>query len=182
MNLPLQNKKLSAPVLQVRKVEDFAHHELNELSEATRAAITDGGGFGWLTPPMPHDMDAFWQGVLLVPERTLLLATLDHIVAGAIQLYRLPKNQEARRGVVILTALFTAPWARGYGVGQSLVASALAEAKRQHAIIAECEVRETQRHALDIYYNLGFTAWGRNPYYAQVNGIWITGLFLHKKI
>ena len=39
------------PELLIEQIKRFNDHDLNALCEATDAAIIDGGGFGWVTPP-----------------------------------------------------------------------------------------------------------------------------------
>ena len=60
--------------IAVERVAELAGSALHELCDAADSAILDGGGFGWLTPPPRHVMEAYWKGVLLVPERELATA------------------------------------------------------------------------------------------------------------
>ncbi|MDB5407197.1 MAG: family N-acetyltransferase, partial [Rhodospirillales bacterium] len=61
----------------VELLESFAGTDLEDLCEATEAAITDGGGFGWITPPRRDILEKYWQGVMLVPGRSLLVGRID---------------------------------------------------------------------------------------------------------
>ena len=54
--------------IAVERVAELAGSALHELCDAADSAILDGGGFGWLTPPPRHVMEAYWKGVLLVPD------------------------------------------------------------------------------------------------------------------
>src|SRR3546814_4061744 len=61
----------------VDRLTGFYGPDLHDLCDAAEAAILHGGGFGWLSPPPRQAMEAYWQGVLLVPERELFVGRLD---------------------------------------------------------------------------------------------------------
>ncbi len=44
----------------VGPIEDLSDLDLADLCDATEAAIIDGGGFGWLTPPSRHVLERYW--------------------------------------------------------------------------------------------------------------------------
>ena len=62
--------------------------DLQELCDATEEAILAGGGFGWISPPALRTLQNYWKGVLLIPERTLIVGKLDSVVAGSVQLIK----------------------------------------------------------------------------------------------
>ena len=70
------------PKALVERVTELSDIELHDLCEATDVAIIDGGGFGWLKPPARRTLEAYWRGVLLVPERELFVARLDGVACG----------------------------------------------------------------------------------------------------
>ncbi len=85
-----------APRLSTERLQSLSEDDLHSLCEATHAAILDGGGFGWLSPP-PHDvLERYFRGLLLVPERQLFVARHDGMIVGAAQLVRPPRNNEAQ--------------------------------------------------------------------------------------
>ena len=57
----------------VELVDDLRAADLSDLCDAAELAITDGGGFGWLAPPSRDVLEAYLRGVLLIPERDLLI-------------------------------------------------------------------------------------------------------------
>ena len=126
--------------LTIERITEFAGPALHELCDAADAAILDGGGFGWLSPPPRYVMEAYWKGVLLVPERELMIGRLDGVVAGSAQLQRPPKNNEAQALTGQLTTFFVAPWARGYGQARALV-EAVEAAARRHLFASEPSLR-----------------------------------------
>ncbi len=167
------------------EIEIISPKELNgrllaELEDATEAAIADGGGFGWLTPPPRQVQEAYWRGVMLVPERILFLGLLDGVVGGSAQLARPTRQNEAGAASCILQTFFVAPWARGHGLARALVQSVEDAADREGFEILNLDVRETQEAAIALYESKGFQRWGTQPHYAKVNGAWIAGHYYAK--
>ena len=96
----------------VERVTEFLGPDLHDLCDAAEAAISDGGGFGWLKPPPRHVMETYWKGVLLVPERDLFVARLDRTVAGSAQLVGFRDTQEEENEGVDLHTLLSGPATR----------------------------------------------------------------------
>ena len=164
----------------VEALNAFGGTDLADLCDATEAAILDGGGFGWLKPPPRPLLEAYWKGVLLVPERHLFVARLDGVVAGSAQLARPARNNEAQAFNAHLTSLFVAPWARGYKLGGRLV-HAVEEAAREGGVeVLNIDIRDTQKVALRLYESLGYIRWGSHPAYARVNGETVPGHYFYK--
>ena len=170
----------SSPEAAVGRLTALEGNDLHDLCDAAEAAILDGGGFGWLTPPPRHVMESYWRGVLLVPERELFVARLDGTIGGSAQLVRAQKNNEAQAQSGQLTTFFIAPWARGYGLARKLV-ELVTDAARDAGLVAlNLDVRETQARAIQVYEQLGFQRWGTHPHYAWVKGDWVTGHYYSK--
>ena len=102
--------------ISVETVDQLTERDINELSDAAEAAILSGGGFGWLLPPPKSVMEDYWRGVQMIPDRHLIIARLDKVIAGSCQITRPPKNNEAQKFSCQLTTFFVAPWARGHGL------------------------------------------------------------------
>ncbi|SDG08287.1 Protein N-acetyltransferase, RimJ/RimL family [Limimonas halophila] len=165
---------------EIERITELEGADLHDLCDAAEAAIRDGGGFGWLQPPERHVMETYWKGVLLVPERDLLVARVDGVIAGSAQLLRAPRNNEAQAYVGTLSTFFMAPWARGHGLARRLVES-IEELALSHGLkVLNLDVRESQRRAIQIYHHLGFVHWGTNPCYALVDGEWARGYYYYK--
>lgn len=168
------------PATAVDRLSSLEGNDLHDLCDAAEAAISDGGGFGWLTPPPRHVMESYWRGVLLVPERELFVARLDGTIGGSAQLVRAQKHNEAQALTGQLTTFFMAPWARGHGLAPML-AELVIEAARDAGLVAlNLDVRETQHRAIQVYEQLGFQRWGSNPYYAWIDDRWVAGHFYSK--
>ncbi|HSR71101.1 MAG TPA: GNAT family N-acetyltransferase [Kiloniellales bacterium] len=168
------------PSVQVERVTELAGPDLHDLCDATEAAIRDGGGFGWLNPPPRQVMEAYWKGVLLVPERELFLARLDGTVAGSAQLQRSPRNNEAQAPVGQLSTFFIAPWARGHGLARMTVEAVETAARSAGLKVLNLDVRDSQTAAITLYESLGYLRWGSHPHYAWVDERWVCGHFYYK--
>ncbi|MGB2252102.1 MAG: GNAT family N-acetyltransferase, partial [Candidatus Puniceispirillaceae bacterium] len=92
--------------LSVEMVDQLTERDIHELSDAAEAAILVGGGFGWLSPPPKSVMEDYWRGVQMIPDRHLILARLDKVIAGSCQIVRPPKNNEAQKFSCQLTTFF----------------------------------------------------------------------------
>ena len=168
------------PTISVERLTRFEHNDLADLSDAADAAITAGGGFGWVKPPRRHVFESYWKGVLLVPERHLFVGRLDGAIAAAAQLVRPTRNNEAQAFSAQLMHHFVAPWARGHGLAK-LVTLAVEQAARDNAVgMINLDIRETQIAAIQLYEGLGYTRWGVHPYYAKVDGRMVRGFYYYK--
>lgn len=166
----------------VEKRTTLKPSELTELAVATEDAIRDGIGFNWMTPPMRETLESYWQGVLIVPQRSLFVGTLDGTVAGSIQLVRPSKSKETSAFAANIEAHFVAPWARGHGLALQLLEAAEREAAKEGFSVINLSVRESQARALTIYREHGYTEWGVMPYYEYVNASMVSGHFFYKKL
>ncbi len=167
---------------QVQLVEKFGETDIGELCEAASLAILDGGGFGWLEPPPRQTLEAYWRGVMLVPERELFVARLNGVICGSAQLVTPPRNNEAQKHTASLQHAFVAPWARGHGLARELTWTVEMRARKRRFRILNLDVRETQKGALKLYAELGYEQWATHPYYAYVRGQWLSGHFFFKNL
>ncbi|HEY1301486.1 MAG TPA: GNAT family N-acetyltransferase [Stellaceae bacterium] len=168
--------------ISVERLEKYSGTDLDDLCEATESAITEGGGFGWLTPPPRQVLENYWKGVLLVPERRLVVGRIDGIIAGSAQLSRAPRNNEAQAFAGTLTSAFVAPWARGRGLGRRIVGEIERLAAEMGLAVLNLDLRDTQIAAIALYENLGYRRWGTHPVYARVEGRIVPGHYYYKLI
>ena len=169
----------SVSSITVEELTEFRPGDLPDLCEAAEAAILDGGGFGWLTPPERDVFERFWRGLLVVPERHLFVGRADGVIAGSAQLIRAPRNNEAQAHVANLTALFVAPWARSFGVARKIIEGIIDTALEHDLKTLNLDVRESQTAAIRLYEGMGFRQWGNHPAYAHVNGRPVGGRFYY---
>ena len=168
--------------LSVETVDQLTERDIHELSDAAEAAILAGGGFGWLSPPPKSVMEDYWRGVQMIPDRHLILARLDKVIAGSCQIVRPPKNNEAQKFACQLTTFFVAPWARGHGLAQMIVAEAEALAKSEGFLMINLDVRATQDRAIQSFEARHFKRYATNDHYAKVDGDYVPGYYYHKEL
>ena len=166
--------------ISAERVTKLSDRELDDLCDSAAEAITEGGSFGWIKPPPRHVMEAFWRGVLLVPERMLFVGRLDDTIAGSAMLQRPPRNNEAQAHSCWLTTGFVAPWARGHGLANLITETVENGAREAGYLTLNLDVRETQARAIEIYRSRGYVHWGANPRYARVDGAFVAGLYFYK--
>jgi len=170
------------PRLLVECVTSLDEDDLQALCEATNAAILEGGGFGWITPPGRQALERYFQGVLLVPERELFVGRVDGMITGSCQLVRPPRNNEAQAFAANLMHSYIAPYARGHGLARMLTEAVEERARELGYHILNLDVRETQAVAIAMYESHGYVRWGEHPEYALVRGKSIAGFFFYKRL
>ena len=166
----------------VERLRAFEGDDLEDLCEATVAAIEDGGGFGWVKAPSRHVLESYWNGVLLVPERQLYVARLNGTICGAIQLVAPPRNNEAQAFAAQLTGNFLTPWSRGHGLARRMIEAIEDAARTAGFAVLNLDVRATQEAAIGLYETMGFQRFGEHPAYARVDGKVLTGYFYFKRL
>jgi RimJ/RimL family protein N-acetyltransferase len=166
----------------VERLTDFTDDDLHALCEATSAAIIDGGGFGWVTPPGRMALETYFRGTLLVPERELFVARLNGSVVGSAHLVRPPRNNEAQAHAAQFMHSYIAPYARGHGLARMLTTGVEDRARELGYHVLNLDVRETQEAAIRLYESLGFVRWGIHPDYAYVRGRVVRGFFYYKRL
>jgi len=170
------------PPTSVDALSEFHGPDLSDLCDAAEAAIADGGGFGWVKKPPRHIMEAYWKGVLLVPDRHLFVARLEGTIAGSAILVRPPRNNEAQAFAAQLSGAFIAPWARGHGLSRRLIERVEDGARALGVQVLNLDVRESQKAAIQIFESLGYRRWGTHPAYARVGGQAISGYYYWKPL
>src|ERR1700752_2183446 len=130
--------------VRIERLTRYYGTDLDDLCEATESAITEGAGFGWLKPPPRQVLENYWKGVLLVPERRLVVGRLDGIIAGSVQLARAPRNNEAQAFAGTLPSAFVAPWARGRGIARGILIEVEHLARELGLVVLNLDLRDTQ--------------------------------------
>ena len=166
----------------VGRIEEISDIDLADLCDATEAAIIDGGGFGWLTPPSRRVLERYWKGVLLVPQRSLFIARQNSTIVGSAQLVRPPRNNEAQVFAAAITTNFIAPFARGHGLARDITIAVERAAREDGFSHLTLDVRESQTAAIRLYQSLGYKHWGTNPDYAIVDDEMIAGRYYTKRL
>ena len=176
------NLKPVDAVPKVERLESLSTSDLNDLIDATDAAIEGGGGFGWIELPNRDSAERYWQGVMAMPARILLVARLDGVICGTCQLWKPPPHNEAQAHIITLTTNFVSPWARGHGLAKMLVEKAEDVARDEGFSVINLEVRETMTRAIEIYESLGFERFGEHPFSVRIPDQILKGYYYYKII
>lgn len=174
--------KTKAPETSVEKIIELSQLDLRDLCDATDAAIEGGGGFGWTELPARSILERYWEGVVVMPKRSLLVARLDGVICGTCQLIEPSSHNQAQAHIVQLTTNFIAPWARGYGLAQKLLKKAEEISKAEGYKVINLDVRETMKDAIKLYESFGFKHIGTHPCYAIIDGKVLKGYYYCKEI
>ena len=175
--------KPKKPQTEIRHVEKAFHEaDLNDLCDATDAAIEGGGGFGWVELPARETLERYWQGVITAPTRELFVARLDGVICGTTQIILPPPHNEAQGHIVKLTTNFVAPWARGYGLARGLLEEVENWCRENGYAVINLDVRETMDAAIQLYESLGYIQFGLHPFSVRVRGETIKSCYYYKII
>lgn len=131
------------------------------LSTATRADLADLLSLEEAAFPVDRISHRAWRHLVEHAHGRVVVArdARGELLGAAVVLFR-RGSQVAR-----LYSLATAPAARGRGVGRTLLAEVVAEARRRGRERLRLEVRTDNETALQLYRSAGFTAVGELPDY-----------------
>lgn len=164
----------------VERVEDLAESDLDDLCQATADTIRAGPGFLWAVPPPAHVLEAYWHGVVLVPERSLFVGRLNGRVSGSVQLFRPPPSDSLRAFAAEIATFFVASWARRHGLGRKLLRAAEELAAQEGFTCLDLSVRADRPAAIALFESEGFVCWAVKERYVRERGVYVAGRFYSK--
>lgn len=182
----MENSSSQVANLSCEIIHKLNEMDLTDLVEATISAMSEANGFNigsYTYNPTQSDLiRTYWEGVLLVPERRLIVGRLDGVIAGAAQmLLPSPSNQTSQFACQV-DNLFTAQWARGYGLSNLMLAAIEEEARILGKTQIRLSVRETRSNAIALFEKRGFVEWGYLPHYEIQGGAVVGGKFFFKAL
>lgn len=172
--------KGSLKITRVDEAEKFEGNDLAEMCALTSDAIVDGEGFLWVKVPPLRILENYWNGVLLVPERSLYLARLDGRIVGTAQLLRPSTNNESGAFAAQITTFIIAAWARGHGLARGMMQRLEDVARERGYTSLDLDVRSDRVAAINLFEAHGFERWGIKPRYARIQGRYISGYYYSK--
>ncbi len=168
--------------ITVERIKHLNAADLDDMCRATSTAIEDGIGFNWLGSPTEEELEAYWKGVLMVPQRILFGGRLDGTLVASIQLVKPGKSKESSAFSAKIEGHFVAPYARGHGLAKMLLETAEREASTLGFTTLLLDVRETQRKAITLYRESNYLEWGVLPNYEIVHGSMVSGHYFYKEL
>ncbi|GAB3588364.1 hypothetical protein GCM10027445_69350 [Amycolatopsis endophytica] len=131
--------------------------------------VRGGAALGWVGPP-PFDEVAELLGHVISAVRAgdgaLRAAYLDRRLVGLG--YWLRYSRPTHRPHADLEKIAVSPAAQGRGVGRSLTAALIADARRAGIEVLTLDARGDNGNALRLYRSLGFSEYGRLPGFVAV--------------
>lgn len=173
-------------MITIEKLKEFKGTDLNDLIEATKATFQDQNGFsiGFNRSESlsVEQMEAYWRGVLLVPERELIVGRYEGTIAGSIQLVKPAPSSQTSNFAASVENHFVAPWARGHGIAKMLLLAAEGNAKSLGLSLLKLSVRANLESAIKLYETSGYKKWGILDKYEIAEGEFIAGYFYSKDL
>ena len=168
--------------ISVNTLTNLSEVDLADLCNITEQAINAGGGFGWLRVPTREVLNQYWKQITEDKLNNLVVGRLNGVIAGTLQLSYEAPNIESRKNIAQIKRHFVAPWARVYGLAKSMIDYVELKAKEENIKSIQLAVRETQEAAIQLFVSKDYLIWGKNPYYAYINGSFINGIYFYKNI
>lgn len=173
--------------IKIEKITEFKNTDLNDLCDATESTILDDEnsfsiGLKRSEPLVRERLESYWKGVLLVPERELIVGRIDGIITSSIQLMKPTPNNQTSNFAGLVSQHFVAPWARGHGLAKQLLKAAENEAKKAGLSILKLSAREDLAGAIKLYESCGYKRWGTLDKYEKIDGKMYAGHFYYKDL
>lgn len=180
-------EKKAAVDIVVEKLNKFKNNDLNDICDATESTILDSGsslniGLKRSEPLVRERLENYWKGVVLVPERQLIVGRLDGVIASSIQLIKPNPNNQLSDFSGLVDQHFVAPWAREHGLAKLLLKAAEAEAKECGLSVLRLRVNAKMEKAIKMYESCSYKRWGTLDKYEIIDGKMTAGHFYYKDI
>lgn len=140
----------------------------SELVELLQDAVQGGASVGWIDVPDTKEARNYWKEVLEAVgrgERALLVATDNHVCAGAVQLAFASRPNSRHRAEV--QKLLVHSQYRRRGIGRALLAALEETARAHRRSLLVLDVRSGDA-AEQLYAAAGYTRVGEIPGYVSV--------------
>ncbi|HEX6344598.1 GNAT family N-acetyltransferase [Umezawaea sp.] len=135
-----------------------------EVHEVLHAVVAAGGAIGWQSPPDRAGTDAWLDDVLTrvrAGDAALAVARVDGVVRATASWRRDPAK--VFENCAELGKVTAHPAARGLGLGRTVVAAIVENARSAGLEVLYLGVRGNNLGAIELYEELGFREWGRLP-------------------
>lgn len=146
---------------------DEALRRLPELLVLLRDAVDSGASLGFLPPLTDTQGASFWQQMIRevsADTRALLVAEVDGVIAGSIQIHPAPQPNASHRAE--LQKLFVLRSHRRQGIGRALMTAAEAEARRRGRTLLVLDTLAGDKGEA-LYRSLDYGKAGEIPGYAK---------------
>ena len=150
-------------MVQIRTASTLTEREIGRLGEILVAVVDAGASVGYL-PPLDFEVaESYWRSVCK-PEVLLLLAEVEGVIAGTVQLELATKSNARHRAEV--NRLLVDPAYQRQGLGRVLMEALEQEARALGRTLLHLDTREGDT-SNDFYRSLGWTEAGTIPMWAE---------------
>nr|WP_251032351.1 GNAT family N-acetyltransferase [Mesobacillus foraminis] len=164
--------------LEIVELTEVGEH-IHELSELLIQVVGNGASIGFLPPLKYLEAAEYWEDVIS-PEVVLLVAKINNISVGSVQLHLCQKQNGSHRAEI--AKLMTHPQHRRNGIGRLLMEQAEERAKQEGRSLLVLDTREGDP-SNHLYASMGYVQAGRIPHYARsANGELDATIFYYKSI
>ena len=172
--------------IKIELLEKLNPLDLVDLCDATEATMIDTYGFSvgssqW-QPPLRREIESYFKGVMLVPERQLIVGRLDNTIAGSLQLVTPSLFNKTSDFAVSLDNHFVAPWARNLGMARALLEFAEKHVSSKGYKLIKLSVRSNREAAVTLYEKCGYKKWGTLDKYENIANNMVSGYFYYKDL
>lgn len=148
--------------LRIEVLESMEEHVV-ELSELLMQVVEDGASIGFLPSLKLSEAIKYWENVLS-PEVTLLVAKINNLIVGSVQLHLCTKQNGGHRAEI--AKLMILPHFRRKGIGRILMQKVEERAKQEDRSLLVLDTREGDP-SNHLYTLMGYIQAGRIPNYAK---------------
>ena len=171
---------------EVELLETLNTLDLMDLCDATEATMIDTYGFNvgckqW-QPPLRDNIESYFKGVMVVPERKLIIGRTDDTISGSLQLVLPHSSNQTSNFIVSIDNHFVAPWARNLGIAKKMLVFAEDYAKSYNYKVVTLSVRSVREAAITLYESCGYKKWGTMEKYECVGDKIVSGYFYSKNL
>lgn len=174
------------PEITVELLKELNPLDLMDICDATESTMLDTHGFSvgfkqW-KPPLRQDIEAYFKGVMLIPERKMFVGRIDGTIAGSLQLLLPYSTDQVSSFLVRLDNHFVVPWGRNLGLSKKLLTTAEDFARRGGYSLIKLSVRSDREAAINLYEKFGYKRWGVLDKYEKVGNRIFSGYFYSKDL
>ncbi|MDF3046971.1 MAG: family N-acetyltransferase [Candidatus Midichloriaceae bacterium] len=174
------------PKIEAIVVKSLNPVEMEDLCDSTMKTMRSTTGFNVGNQHIQYmekaKLMSYWEGVLLIPERMLIVGKLDGTIAGSIQVIMPSPSNQTSKFACAIDNYFLAPWARGYKLSDLLIETAEQEIMKLGLSIIKLSVRETRTAAIKVFERHNYIKWGVLPKYEIDQDKVVAGYFYYKEL
>ena len=170
----------------VEIVKKLSMFDLMNLCRSAESTMLDSYGFSigckkW-NPPMHRELEGYFTGVTLIPERKLIIGRLEKNIVGSLQLL-LPNVFNKLSGFIVsMHDLFVIDEARNSGIASAMIGFAEQYSKKAGHKLVRLSVRSDMFAAISLFEKLGYKRWGVLDKYELVGDEIKSGNFYCKEL